>query len=95
VSDEPTAVLPLEGGPSDTGPRYDPSSSTLDGEKVRRWTEFHEAAARVPDDLRAALVKASELTLWEEPRLAEVWDGKVALRFRMPRQSVSLLRLGW
>src|SRR5262249_39915760 len=39
--------------PSDTGPRYEPSSSTLDGEKLRRWTEFHEAVARLPDDLRA------------------------------------------
>ena len=51
--DNRPAALPLDGGPSDTGPRYEPSSSTLDGEKVRRWTEFHEAAARLPDDLRA------------------------------------------
>jgi RNA polymerase sigma-70 factor (ECF subfamily) len=47
------AVLPLNVGPADTGPRYEPSSSTLDGEKLRRWTEFHEAAARLPDELRA------------------------------------------
>jgi RNA polymerase sigma factor (sigma-70 family) len=51
--DNHPAVLPLDGGPSDTGPRYEPSSNTLDGEKVRRWTEFHEAVARLPDDLRA------------------------------------------
>jgi RNA polymerase sigma-70 factor (ECF subfamily) len=51
--DNRPAVLPLDGGPSGTGPRYDPSSSTLDGEKLRRWTEFHEAAARLPDELRA------------------------------------------
>jgi RNA polymerase sigma-70 factor (ECF subfamily) len=51
--DNRPAALPLEGGPSDTGARYDPSSSTLDGERLRRWTEFHEAAARLPDDLRA------------------------------------------
>ena len=50
--DNHPAVLPLDGGPSDTGPRYEPSSSTLDGEKVRRWTEFHEAVTRLPDDLR-------------------------------------------
>jgi RNA polymerase sigma-70 factor (ECF subfamily) len=50
--DNRPAVLPL-GGPSDTGPRCEPSSSTLDGEKLRRWTEFHEAVARLPDDLRA------------------------------------------
>jgi RNA polymerase sigma-70 factor (ECF subfamily) len=51
--DNRPAVLPLDGGPSDTGPRYEPSSDTLDGEKLRRWTEFHEAVARLPDDLRA------------------------------------------
>ena len=44
--------LPLDGGPADTGPRHEPSSTTLEGEKLRRWTEFHEAAARLPDDLR-------------------------------------------
>jgi RNA polymerase sigma-70 factor (ECF subfamily) len=47
------AVLPLDGGPSDTGPRYEPFSSTTDPEKIRRWTEFHEAAALLPDDLRS------------------------------------------
>jgi RNA polymerase sigma-70 factor (ECF subfamily) len=51
--DNRPAALPLDGGSSDTGPRYDPSSSTLDGEKVQRWTEFHEAVARLPDNLRA------------------------------------------
>jgi RNA polymerase sigma-70 factor (ECF subfamily) len=51
--DNHPAVLPLDGGPSDGGPRHEPSSSTLDGEKVQRWTEFHEAVARLPDDLRA------------------------------------------
>src|SRR5215467_7346012 len=51
--DNHPAILPLDGGPSDTGPRHEPSSNTLDGEKVRRWTEFHEAVARLPDDLRA------------------------------------------
>src|SRR5262249_44229081 len=51
--DNHPAVRPLDGGPSDTGPSYEPSSSTLDGQKLRRWTEFHEAVARLPDDLRA------------------------------------------
>ena len=51
--DNRPAILPLDGGPSDTGPRYDMSSSTLDGEKLRRWTEFHEAVARLPVELRA------------------------------------------
>jgi RNA polymerase sigma-70 factor (ECF subfamily) len=51
--DNRPAALPLGGGPADTGPVPDPASSTLDGAKLRRWTEFHEAAARLPDDLRA------------------------------------------
>jgi RNA polymerase sigma-70 factor (ECF subfamily) len=46
------AVVPLD-GPADTDPGHDPASTTLDGEKLRRWTEFHEAAARLPDDQRA------------------------------------------
>jgi RNA polymerase sigma-70 factor (ECF subfamily) len=51
--DNRPAALPLDGGPSDTGPWHEPASSTLDGEKLRRWTEFHKAVARLPDDLRA------------------------------------------
>ena len=51
--DNRPAVLPLDGGATGTGPWHDPSSSTLDAEKVQRWTEFHEAVARLPDDLRA------------------------------------------
>ena len=53
--DNRPAALPLDGGPSDTGPGHEPSSDTLDGEKLRRWTEFHEAAARLPDELRAVV----------------------------------------
>jgi RNA polymerase sigma-70 factor (ECF subfamily) len=53
-NDNRPAVLPLDGGSADTGPQYELSSSTLDGEKLRRWTEFHEAVARLPDDLRTA-----------------------------------------
>ena len=51
--DNRPAVLPLDRRFSDTGPSYDPASSTHDGEKVRRWTEFHEVVARLPDELRA------------------------------------------
>jgi RNA polymerase sigma-70 factor (ECF subfamily) len=51
--DNRPAVLPLDGGPPAAGPRHEPSSSTLDGEELRRWTEFHEAVARLPDELRA------------------------------------------
>ena len=51
--DNRPAALPLDGGPSDTGPRHQPSSDTHDGEELSRWTEFHEAVARLPDELRA------------------------------------------
>jgi RNA polymerase sigma factor (sigma-70 family) len=51
--DNRRSVLPLDGGISDTRPMYEPSSDTLDGEKLQRWTEFHEAAARLPDELLA------------------------------------------
>jgi RNA polymerase sigma-70 factor (ECF subfamily) len=51
--DNRPAVLPLDGGSTDAGLRHEPFSSTLDGEKLRRWTEFHEAVGRLPDDLRA------------------------------------------
>src|SRR5262245_2772616 len=34
--DNHPAALPLDGGPSDAGPRHEPSSSTLDGEELRR-----------------------------------------------------------
>ena len=49
--DNRPAVLPLDGGLSDTGLLHEPSSDTLEGEKLHRWTEFHEAAARLPDTL--------------------------------------------
>src|SRR5262249_56395993 len=52
-ADNRPAVRPLDGGLADTGPRGEPANSTLDGEKLRRWTEFHEAVARLPDGLRA------------------------------------------
>src|SRR4051812_27835631 len=47
----PVAV-PLDGGTTDSGPRPEPSSQTADGEKLQRWTEFHEAVSRLPNDLR-------------------------------------------
>jgi RNA polymerase sigma-70 factor (ECF subfamily) len=51
--DNRPALLPLDGGAYETGPRCEPLSSTLDAEKLRRWTEFHEAATRLPEELRA------------------------------------------
>src|SRR5262245_3419832 len=65
--DNRPAVLPLDGGSSDTRPVNEPSSDTGEGEKVRRWTEFHEAAARLPDDLRAVF----DLLWYQEMSQAE------------------------
>jgi RNA polymerase sigma factor (sigma-70 family) len=68
--DNRPATLPLDGGPSDAGPRHELSSSTLDGEKLRRWTEFHEAVAGLPDDLRAVF----DLLWYQEMSQAEAAD---------------------
>jgi xylan 1,4-beta-xylosidase len=44
---------------------------------------------------RQALTRASELEKLEGPRKVELRDGQFVLRFAMPRQSVSLVRLEW
>jgi RNA polymerase sigma factor (sigma-70 family) len=79
-----------DGGPSDTGPRYEPSSSTLDAEKVRRWTEFHEAAARLPGDLRAVfdLLWYQEMSQAEAAALLGVAVPTVKLRWMKARLRV-------
>jgi RNA polymerase sigma factor (sigma-70 family) len=84
------AVLPLDGSPSDTGPRHDPSSSTLDGEKLRRWTEFHEAVARLPDELRSVfdLLWYQGLTQAEAAALLAVAVPTVKLRWMKARLQV-------
>src|SRR5262249_12121325 len=66
-SDNHPAVLPLGGGLSDTGSRVGAASRQAGGEKLRRWTEFHEAAARLPDDLRAVF----DLLWYQEMSQAE------------------------
>src|SRR5262249_46436893 len=88
--DNHPAALPLGGGPSDAGPRHEPSSSTLDGEKVRRWTEFHEAVARLPDDLRAVfdLLWYQELSQAEAAALLGVAVPTVKLRWMKARLRV-------
>jgi RNA polymerase sigma-70 factor (ECF subfamily) len=88
--DNRPAVLPLDGGPSDTKLRCEPSSSTLDGEKVRRWTEFHEAVARLPDDLRAVfdLLWYQELSQAEAAALLGVAVPTVKLRWMKGRLGV-------
>jgi xylan 1,4-beta-xylosidase len=42
-----------------------------------------------------ALARASELSLLEEPRSMEIKDRSLPLRFSLPRQAVSLVRLDW
>ena len=88
--DNRPAVLPLDGGPADTGPRHEPSSTTLDGEKVQRWTEFHEAAARLPDDLRAVfdLLWYQEMSQAEAAALLGIAVPTVKLRWMKARLQV-------
>jgi RNA polymerase sigma-70 factor (ECF subfamily) len=83
-------LLPLEGGPSDTDPGHEPSDSTLDGEKVQRWTEFHEAAARLPDDLRSVfdLLWYQGLTQAEAAALLGIAVPTVKLRWMKARLAV-------
>jgi RNA polymerase sigma factor (sigma-70 family) len=84
------AVLPLDGGPSDAGPRYEPSSRTLDGAQLRRWTEFHEAAARLPEDLRAVfdLLWYQQMTQAEAAALLGVAVPTVKFRWMKARLQV-------
>jgi RNA polymerase sigma factor (sigma-70 family) len=88
--DNRPAVLPLDGGSSDTGPRHEPSSDTLEGEKLRRWTEFHEAAARLPDDLRAVfdLLWYQEMSQSEAAALLGLAVPTVKLRWMKARLQV-------
>jgi RNA polymerase sigma factor (sigma-70 family) len=88
--DNRPATLPLDGGASDTEPLHEPSSSTLDGEKVRRWTEFHEVVARLPDDLRAVfdLLWYQELPQAEAAALLGIAVPTVKLRWMKARLQV-------
>jgi RNA polymerase sigma factor (sigma-70 family) len=88
--DNRPAVLPLECGTSDTRLRHEPSSDTLDGEKVRRWTEFHEAVARLPDVLRAVfdLLWYQEMSQAEAAALLGVAVPTVKLRWMKARLQV-------
>jgi RNA polymerase sigma-70 factor (ECF subfamily) len=89
-SDNRPAVLPLDGGATGTGPWHDPSSSTLDAEKVQRWTEFHEAVARLPDDLRATfdLLWYQEMSQAEAAALLGIAVRTVKLRWMKGRLQV-------
>jgi xylan 1,4-beta-xylosidase len=43
----------------------------------------------------ARLETAGQLQLLDSPRWQEVKDGKVEIRFPLPRHAVSLVRLSW
>jgi RNA polymerase sigma factor (sigma-70 family) len=88
--DNHPAVLSLDGGLSDTGPRYDLSSSTLDGEKLRRWSEFHELVAQLPDNLRAVfdLLWYQEMSQAEAAALLGIAVRTVKLRWMKARLQV-------
>jgi RNA polymerase sigma-70 factor (ECF subfamily) len=87
--DNRPAVLPLDGG-STEGRRHEPSSDTLDGEQVRRWTEFHEAVARLPDELREVfdLLWYHELPQAEAAALLGVSVPTIKLRWMKARLAV-------
>jgi RNA polymerase sigma factor (sigma-70 family) len=89
-ADNRPAILSLDGGPSDTGPRRELGSSTLDGEKLRRWTEFHEVVARLPDDLRAVfdLLWYQEMSQAEAAALLGIAVPTVKLRWMKARLQV-------
>src|SRR5262245_4071134 len=84
------AALPLDGGPSDAGPGFEPGSNTLDGEQVQRWTEFNEAVARLPDDLRAVfdLLWYQQLSQADAAALLGVAVPTVKLRWMKARLRV-------
>jgi RNA polymerase sigma-70 factor (ECF subfamily) len=88
--DNRPAVLPLDGVASDTGPLHEPSSETLEGEKLRRWTEFHEAVARLPDDLRPVfdLLWYQEMSQAEAAALLGIAVPPVKLRWMKARLQV-------
>jgi DNA-directed RNA polymerase specialized sigma24 family protein len=88
--DNHPALLPLDIGSSDTGSRHDPTSSTVEPENVQRWTEFHEAASRLPDDLRAVfdLLWYQELSQAEAAALLGIAVPTVKLRWMNARLQV-------
>jgi RNA polymerase sigma factor (sigma-70 family) len=88
--DNRPAVLPLKGCSSDPGMRNEPASSTLHGEKLRRWTEFHEVVARLPDKLRSVfdLLWYHEMSQAETAELLGIAVPTVKLRWMKARLQV-------
>jgi RNA polymerase sigma factor (sigma-70 family) len=89
-ADNRPAVLPLDGGGSDGGPRHEPGSDTFNAEQLQRWTEFHETVARLPDDLRAVfgLLWYQELPQAEAAALLGIAVPTVKLRWMKARLHV-------
>jgi xylan 1,4-beta-xylosidase len=58
------------------------------------WRDMGSPQKPSPEQ-RAALQKVSELTRLEDAKALEVREGSLVLRFAMPRQAVSLVRLEW
>jgi RNA polymerase sigma-70 factor (ECF subfamily) len=87
--DNRPAVVPLAGGSSDTGP-HELCSSTANPEKVQRWTEFHEAVARLPDDLRVVfdLLWYQEMSQDDAAALLGIAVPTVKLRWMKARLQV-------
>src|SRR5262249_38268226 len=85
----PVAV-PLHAGTTDGGALPEPSSNTSEGERVQRWTEFHGAVARLPDDLRVVfdLLWYQELTQAEVAELLGIAVPTVKLRWMKGRLQV-------
>jgi RNA polymerase sigma factor (sigma-70 family) len=89
-ADNRPAMLPLDSDTSGAGARHEPGSSTLNGEKIQRWTEFHEAAARLPDDLRAVfdLLWYQEMSQADAAALLGIAVPTVKLRWMKARLQV-------
>jgi RNA polymerase sigma factor (sigma-70 family) len=84
------AVVSLDDSSTDGGAAREPATTTSEGERVQRWTEFHEAAARLPDDLRAAfdLLWYQELSQAEAAEVLGIAVPTVKLRWAKARMWV-------
>jgi RNA polymerase sigma-70 factor (ECF subfamily) len=84
------AAVPLAGGSTDSGAHPEPATTTSEGERVQRWTEFHEAAARLPDDLRSVfdLLWYQELSQAEAAEILGIAVPTVKLRWAKARMQV-------
>lgn len=84
------AVVPLDGGGTTEGGGIEPGTVTSEGEHVQRWTEFHEAAARLPDELRGVfdLLWYQELTQAEAAEVLGIAVPTVKLRWMKARLQV-------